>query len=128
MKAADRLAGFLGSWIFLGAVLAWAALGCAFAFLGLEIPIVTGRDPFLLWLGSLAAIVAVQQTVLLMVRSQQSLRDRLKSDLDYEFEMKTEFELAHLHRRFDALEERQRSQQAGVELDRAIATPVRSSP
>jgi uncharacterized membrane protein len=51
-------------------------------------------------------IAAVQAPVIMMSQNRQASKDRLKSDLDYEVNLKAEMEVAHLHRKVDLIYER----------------------
>jgi uncharacterized membrane protein len=42
----------------------------------------------------------------MMSQNRLSAKDRLKSDLDYEVNLKAELEVAHLHRKVDHIYER----------------------
>ena len=51
-------------------------------------------------------IASIQAPVIMMSQNRQSSKDRLKSDLDYEVNLKAEMEVAHLHRKVDHIYER----------------------
>ena len=85
-----------------------------------------GRDPLLLWLGAGLVLVSFQLSALLMARKQQADKERLKADLDYQFNLKSELEMARLNRSLEMIDEQFRSQRAGQELDQALGSPVRS--
>ena len=51
-------------------------------------------------------IASVQAPVIMMSQNRLSSKDRLKSDLDYEVNLKAELEVAHLHRKVDHIYER----------------------
>jgi uncharacterized membrane protein len=42
----------------------------------------------------------------MMSQNRQSMKDRLKADLDYQINLKSELEIAQLHRKMDHLTER----------------------
>ena len=103
-RVADALFGAAGSWGFLVALL--AAIGAAVALVGRA---GTGRTGGLTpteWLATaLLAIVAVQGVLILMSRNRQAAKDRLKADLEYQFNLKAEMGLAELARKLDLLAE-----------------------
>jgi uncharacterized membrane protein len=51
-------------------------------------------------------IAALQAPVIMMSQNRQSTKDRLKADLDYQVNLKSELEVAQLHRKIDHLTER----------------------
>jgi len=51
-------------------------------------------------------IASVQAPVIMMSQNRQAAKDRLKSDLDYDVNLKAELEVAHLHRKVDHIYER----------------------
>ena len=103
-RLADVVAAFGGSWTFIlifGTTMAiWMGgnsylRGSAF-------------DPFpfiLLNLG-LSALAALQAPVIMMSQNRQAGKDRLKSDLEYEVNLKAELEVAHLHEKVDQIYEK----------------------
>lgn len=104
-RIADKVAAFGGSWTFIiifGVILAiWVILNST-ALL---------RDhfdpyPYILLNLFLSMIASVQAPVIMMSQNRLSSKDRLKSDLDYEVNLKAELEVAHLHRKVDHIYER----------------------
>jgi uncharacterized membrane protein len=104
-RVADKVASFGGSWTFIiifGVILAvWVVLNST-ALL---------RDhfdpyPYILLNLFLSMIASVQAPVIMMSQNRLSSKDRLKSDLDYEVNLKAELEVAHLHRKIDHIYER----------------------
>lgn len=104
-RIADKVASFGGSWTFIiifGVILAvWVILNST-ALL---------RDhfdpyPYILLNLFLSMIASVQAPVIMMSQNRLSSKDRLKSDLDYEVNLKAELEVAHLHRKVDHIYER----------------------
>ncbi len=57
--------------------------------------------PYILLNLFLSMIASVQAPVIMMSQNRLSSKDRLKSDLDYEVNLKAELEVAHLHRKVD---------------------------
>ena len=104
-RLADKVAEFGGSWTFIiifGAlVLAWVVLNSAALLLNHFDPY-----PYILLNLVLAVVASVQAPVIMMSQNRQSAKDRLKSDLDYEVNLKAELEVAQLHRKIDRMYER----------------------
>jgi CRP-like cAMP-binding protein len=92
--AGQRMTAFLGSWPFLGVIL-----------LGLGIVVLvstTVRTALVNFAGlpvvhlALTLLVMLQATCLLMTQNRRIAKDRLKADLDYEFNVKVEVEMGKL--------------------------------
>ena len=103
-RIADRVAAFGGSWTFIiifGIVLgAWMLINSSFLTSKAFDPF-----PFILLNLVLSTIAAIQAPVIMMSQNRQSKKDRLKSDLDYEVNLKAELEVAHLHNKIDRVYE-----------------------
>jgi CRP/FNR family cyclic AMP-dependent transcriptional regulator len=126
-RAAQRLAGVLGSWGFVIIAVGLAIAGLIFALIRSGAG-EKGLDPLELWIGCGLVLVLIQIAALLMTRKHQVEVDRLRAELDYQFDLKAELELAMLNKKLDDLSERFRSQLAGLELDKALGAPVRTGP
>jgi CRP/FNR family transcriptional regulator, cyclic AMP receptor protein len=104
-RIADKVASFGGSWTFIllfGAVMAvWIVLNSAALFTHHFDPY-----PYILLNLFLSMTAAIQAPVIMMSQNRQSSKDRLKSDLDYEVNLKAELEVAHLHHKVDRIYER----------------------
>lgn len=104
-RIADKVAAFGGSWTFIiifGVVLAvWVVLNST-ALLSRHFD----PYPYILLNLFLSMIASVQAPVIMMSQNRLSSKDRLKSDLDYEVNLKAELEVAHLHRKVDHIYER----------------------
>lgn len=104
-RVADKVASFGGSWTFIlcfGAVLGiWVILNST-ALLARHFD----PYPYILLNLFLSMLAAVQAPVIMMSQNRQSAKDRLKSDLDFEVNLKAEMEVAHLHRKVDHIYER----------------------
>jgi CRP/FNR family transcriptional regulator, cyclic AMP receptor protein len=124
----DLMVGLFGSWGGAAAAFALGVVGGGLAFTEPAAHAVMGRDPLLLWLGATVVLVAFLVAGLLMARKQQGDRERLKADLDYQFDLKSELEMARLHRKLDDIDERLKSQLAGLEMDKALGSPGRAAP
>jgi len=104
-RVADKVAAFGGSWTFIiifGVILAiWVFINSAALFTKHFDPY-----PYILLNLFLSMIASVQAPVIMMSQNRLSSKDRLKSDLDYEVNLKAELEVAHLHRKVDHIYER----------------------
>lgn len=105
-RMADGLARFAGSWTFilvlLGFIVVWVA------FNAVEV-IVKPWDPypFILLNLFLSFLAGLQAPVIMMSQNRQEARDRLRSEADYEINLKAELEIENLHTKMDELRERQ---------------------
>jgi CRP/FNR family transcriptional regulator, cyclic AMP receptor protein len=104
-RIADRVASFGGSWTFImifGTFLvSWIILNSVFLA---RKPI--DAFPYILLNLFLSMIAALQAPVIMMSQNRQSIKDRLKADLDYKVNLRSELEVAELHRKLDHLTER----------------------
>lgn len=104
-RVADKVATFGGSWPFIilfGVImLVWVALNST-ALLSRHFD----PYPYILLNLFLSMVAAIQAPVIMMSQNRQVAKDRLKSDLDYEVNLKAEMEVAHLHRKIDHIYER----------------------
>jgi uncharacterized membrane protein len=129
---ADRIAAFGGSWTFL------AVFG---AFTGLWIlanSLVLFRHPidpfpFILLNLLLSCLAAIQAPIIMMSQHRQEARDRLRSQHDYQVNLKAELEIRHLHEKVDHLLTNQwerliEIQQVQLELLSEISRSQRPSP
>jgi uncharacterized membrane protein len=101
-RLADRLASFGGSWTFL----------IIFAvFLGLWILmnslVLLWRPvdpyPYILLNLVLSCLAAIQAPIIMMSQNRQEAKDRLRSQHDYQVNLKAELEIRHLHEKVDHL-------------------------
>ncbi len=101
-RIADQVASFGGSWIFIGTfflVLAsWIALNSASIFLRPFDPF-----PYILLNLILSCLAAIQAPVIMMSQNRIETRDRLRSENDYQVNLKAELEIRHLHEKLDVL-------------------------
>jgi CRP/FNR family transcriptional regulator, cyclic AMP receptor protein len=104
-RIADKVASFGGSWTFIisfGVILAiWVIINSTALLSNHFDPY-----PYILLNLFLSMIASVQAPVIMMSQNRLSSKDRLKSDLDYEVNLKAELEVAHLHRKIDHIYER----------------------
>jgi uncharacterized membrane protein len=101
-RLADRIAAFGGSWIF---------LICFGVFLGVWIAmnslVLLWRPidpyPFILLNLMLSCLAAIQAPIIMMSQNRQEAKDRLRSQHDYQVNLKAELEIRHLHEKIDHL-------------------------
>jgi CRP/FNR family cyclic AMP-dependent transcriptional regulator len=117
MRTADWIANFSGSITFL--VLHVIFFGAWISFNTLPIAF----DPFpynlLTMVVSLEAIIL--STLLLFSGNRQTTRDRIRSDIEYEVNLKAELEVAHLHEKSDRMREEMLERFARIEKSLGIA-------
>ncbi len=101
-RLADQIAAFGGSWLF---------LICFGAFLGLWIGMNTvilavrpvDPYPFILLNLVLSCLAAIQAPIIMMSQNRQATKDRLRSQHDYQVNLKAELEIRHLNEKIDHL-------------------------
>jgi uncharacterized membrane protein len=105
-RLSDKLASFGGSWTFLVIfaiiLLIWIVLN---SFLILRKPF--DPYPFILLNLILSCLAAIQAPVIMMSQNRQEDKDRLRSQHDYQVNLKAELEIRHLHDKIDHLISRQ---------------------
>jgi uncharacterized membrane protein len=101
-RVADRVASFGGSWtfiIFFAVVLAaWIAANSVAA---LHRPF--DPYPYILLNLILSCLAAIQAPIIMMSQNRMEARDRLRSENDYQVNLKAELEIRHLHEKLDVL-------------------------
>ena len=131
-RIADKVAVFGGSWPFIfwfgGVLVSWVILNS----------IILARRafdayPFILLNLFLSMIAALQAPVIMMSQNRQAAKDRIKSDLDYQIDLKSELEIAELHKRVDGIYELLNSRLAATSIRpdgfRAnIESPIKERP
>jgi len=101
-RLADRIASFGGSWAFLmsfGAFLALWILMNSLVLLWHPID----PYPFILLNLVLSCLAAIQAPIIMMSQNRQEAKDRLRSQHDYQVNLKAELEIRHLHEKIDHL-------------------------
>jgi uncharacterized membrane protein len=100
--SADRVASFGGSWTFIGSfalVLAtWISINTASALWRPFDPY-----PYILLNLILSCLAAIQAPIIMMSQNRMEARDRLRSENDYQVNLKAELEIRHLHEKLDVL-------------------------
>lgn len=102
-RLADKMSTIAGSWrfiIFFCVLMAvWIAVN---AFLGVQ---AFDPFPFILLNLTLSTLAALQAPVILMSQNRQAAKDRAVAQNDYQVNLKSEVEIADLHRKVDTLVE-----------------------
>lgn len=105
-RLSDKLASFGGSWTFLilfgGTLLIWIAVNSITLLAKPFDPY-----PYILLNLVLSCLAAVQAPVIMMSQNRQEAKDRLRSQHDYQVNLKAELEIRHLHEKIDHLLSRQ---------------------
>ena len=101
-RLADRIASFGGSWAFLitfGVFLSvWIVIN---SLVLLWRPV--DPYPFILLNLVLSCLAAIQAPIIMMSQNRQEAKDRLRSQHDYQVNLKAELEIRHLHEKVDHL-------------------------
>jgi CRP/FNR family transcriptional regulator, cyclic AMP receptor protein len=103
-RVADAVAGFGGSWAFIslfGIVLALYTLANIFLDKRAWDPY-----PFILLNLFLSMLAAIQAPVIMMSQNRQNTRDRLRSELDFEVNRRSETEIQGLARKLNVLDDK----------------------
>ena len=99
---ADKVAAFGGSWIFIIAFFIFITI-----WIGSNVIIFTNKEfdpyPFILLNLILSCVAALQAPVIMMSQNRQEAKDRLRSQNDYQVNLKAELEIRHLHEKIDHL-------------------------
>ncbi|MBI1220658.1 MAG: DUF1003 domain-containing protein [Rhodobacteraceae bacterium] len=99
-RMADHVASFGGSWTFIGVfltvLLSWIALNSINLFRQPFDPY-----PYILLNLVLSCIAAIQAPVIMMSQKRQETKDRMRSENDYQVNLKAELEIRQLHERLD---------------------------
>ncbi len=103
-RLADSVARFGGSWLF---IVIFAVTLSAYTAINL---VLKGRAwdpyPFILLNLFLSMLAAIQAPVIMMSQNRQDVRDRLRSELDFEVNRRAETEIQALSRRLSLLTEK----------------------
>ncbi len=102
-RVADKVASFGGSWWFIGSflgfMLAWVSVNTYLLARGRAFD----PYPFILLNLFLSMLAALQAPVIMMSQNRQDAKDRIRSELDYAVNLKSEVEIAELHEKLDRL-------------------------
>ncbi len=102
LRVADAVANFSGSISFLVLHIAMFALWIG---VNLLMPDPFDGYPFGLLTMAVSLEAIILSTLLLFSGNRQSARDRVRTDIEYEINVKAELEVAHLHEKIDELRE-----------------------
>lgn len=101
-RMADKIAKFGGSWAFLicfGVFL--------FIWIGMNSFVLLWRPldpyPFIFLNLLLSCLAAIQAPIIMMSQNRQEAKDRIRSQHDYQVNLKAELEIRHLHEKIDHL-------------------------
>lgn len=101
-KIADKIASFGGSWTFIISFLffigLWMTINVYLLFTKPFDPY-----PFILLNLILSCLAALQAPVIMMSQHRQEVRDRQRSEYDYQINLKAELEIRQLHEKMDHL-------------------------
>jgi CRP/FNR family cyclic AMP-dependent transcriptional regulator len=101
-KLADRVADFVGSWkfriIFLSGVVVWCVLN---VIVLLFVPF--DPYPFVFLNLVLAVVASLQAPLIMMSQNRAQLKDRLRAEMDYQVNLKSELMLQQLHAKIDEM-------------------------
>ncbi len=101
-RMADRIAKFGGSWTFLICF----ALFLLF-WIGMNSFVLITRPPdpypYILLNLVLSCLAAIQAPIIMMSKNRQEAKDRVRSQHDYQVNLKAELEIRHLHEKVDHL-------------------------
>jgi len=101
-KLADKIASFGGSWTFL---ICFAIFLALWILINTVVMVKHPADPypFILLNLMLSCLAAIQAPVIMMSQNRQEAKDRLRSQNDYQVNLKAELEIRHLHEKLDHL-------------------------
>jgi uncharacterized membrane protein len=101
-RMSDRLADFGGSWTFITIFIMVSVV-----WMGINTAVLLTKPfdpyPYILLNLVLSCLAAIQAPVILMSQNRQEAKDRLRSEHDYEINLKAEIEIRKLHEKMDHL-------------------------
>jgi len=106
-RVADKVASFGGSWTF---ILLFLGTMTAYVILSIILVATRGRSwdpyPFILLNLFLSMLAAIQAPVIMMSQNRQDKKDRLRSELDFDVNVRAESEIKSLSRHLKALHDK----------------------
>jgi CRP/FNR family cyclic AMP-dependent transcriptional regulator len=102
-RLADSVAKFGGSWKF---VIIFGVVLAVYSLINILIAKPWDPYPFILLNLFLSMLAAIQAPVIMMSQNRQDTKDRLRSELDYNVNLKAELEVGELLRRLGRIEQR----------------------
>ncbi|MDR1114713.1 MAG: DUF1003 domain-containing protein [Tannerella sp.] len=114
-RAADALAGFAGSWVF---VIGFAAV--LLVWIIINAVILVGQKafdpyPFVLLNLVLSCVAATQAPLIMMSQNRQEAKDRKRAENDYMVNLKTEIIIEDIHHKLEQIIAKQK--EAGKRID-----------
>ncbi|WP_394708827.1 DUF1003 domain-containing protein [uncultured Desulfobulbus sp.] len=101
-RMADKIATFGGSWTFLICFAVFLVL-----WIGMNSLVLVLRPfdpyPFIFLNLMLSCLAAIQAPIIMMSQNRQEAKDRIRSQHDYQVNLKAELEIRHLHEKVDHL-------------------------
>ncbi len=101
-RVADNIATFGGSWAFMGFfagfLIVWITINSIVVYWNPIDPY-----PFILLNLLLSCLAAIQAPIIMMSQNRQEAKDRLRSQYDYQVNLKAELEIRQLHEKMDHL-------------------------
>ncbi len=113
-RMADRMADIAGSWGFISFFALFLAFWIALNSLQLLFR-PWDHYPYILLNLILSCLAAIQAPVIMMSQNRQEAKDRLRSEHDYEVNLKAELEIHELHEKLDHLREKQWEDLLGIQ-------------
>jgi len=121
-RAADAVAAFGGSWIFITCFIV-----IMIAWVGLNSVILAKYSktfdpyPYILLNLFLSMLAAIQAPIILMAQNRQSYKDRMSAEHDYEINLKAELEIMLLHEKLDILRDEQWTELLNIQKEQMEA-------
>lgn len=104
-KAADKIARFAGSWVFIFSFVGILAIWMIINIFMLTKPF--DPYPFILLNLVLSCVAAIQAPLIMMSQNRQEEKDRLRAENDYKVNLKTEIVIEDMHVKMDRIIENQ---------------------
>ena len=121
-RAADAVAAFGGSWIFITCfivvMVVWVSLN---SLILATYSKAFDPYPYILLNLFLSMLAAIQAPIILMAQNRQSYKDRVSAEHDYEINLKAELEIMLLHEKLDGLREEQWTELLNMQKEQMAA-------
>ena len=105
-RAADAIAKFAGSWVFIfaftGVLILWMLVNTLLAAKAFD------PYPFILLNLVLSCVAAIQAPLIMMSQNRQEAKDRQRAENDYKINLKSELIIDDLHKKLDLVLENQK--------------------
>lgn len=108
-KLADKIASFAGSWPFIIGFISFLVIWIIIN----SVALINHFDPypFILLNLALSCVAALQAPVIMMSQNRQETKDRIRSEQDYETNMKSEIIIEEIFRHAEKIEKIEKSQE-----------------